>query len=77
MNPLRQIPDVSIQIKNQSRTNQENARKESVGEEEHNDKALAVYYDKEFRKWHYKLVFIIGFVLAILCAVLIGMSKFL
>lgn len=68
---------VPIQMQGQRRSNQKNNRNDRVSMNEGNDddKVLALYYDNEFRKWHYKLVLIIAFIIAGLFAVLIGLSK--
>jgi hypothetical protein len=41
------------------------------------DKMLSAYYDKEFRKWHYKLALIILFCLATIYALVINVSGLL
>jgi hypothetical protein len=70
---LRQFPE-SIEMK---RIDQKKHLK-GVSAKEPNDidKALAVYYDNEFRKWHYKLVLIIGFIITSLFVAFVGVLKF-
>jgi hypothetical protein len=47
----------------------------SAKEPNDSDKVLAVYYDNEFRKWHYKLALIIGFIITSLFVALVGILK--
>jgi hypothetical protein len=40
-----------------------------------NENSLEVYYNNEFRKWHIKLVLIIGFIIACLFTALVGIAE--
>jgi hypothetical protein len=76
MTLLQQFPDVSAQMR---RLNQKNTQKKIGSQKEYydndNDKALDLYYDNEFRKWHNKLALIIVFIISCLLAALVGISR--
>jgi hypothetical protein len=78
MTLLQQFPDVSMQMR---RLNQKNTQKKTGSQKEHNDnendngKEFTLYYDNEFRKWHYKLALIIVFIITCLLVALVGISR--
>jgi hypothetical protein len=75
MNSVQQFPDIS----NKRRWILNNQRKEKLQAEqgEKRDKQLTVFYDNEFRKWHYKLTLIIVFILTCLFFVVYSLSALL
>ena len=76
MTLIQQFPDVSMQMR---RLNQKKTQKKTGPQKEHydndNGKALDLYYDNEFRKWHNKLALIIVFIITCLLAAVVGISR--
>ena len=74
MTLIQQFPDVSMQMR---QLNQKNRLKKIGSQKGHfdNGKALGLYYDNEFRKWHIKLALIIAFIIACLLAAVVGISR--
>jgi hypothetical protein len=76
MTLIQQFPDVSMQMR---RLNQKKTQKKTGPKKEHydndNGKALDLYYDNEFRKWHNKLALIIVVIITCLLAAVVGISR--
>ena len=79
MDLIQQFPDISMEIRNKLRLSQKVRPGQKLIAQPllQTDKMLAAYYDKEFRKWHYKLAFIILFCVAGLYALVINLSVLL
>ncbi len=75
MNLIQQFPDVSMQMRIQSRSNQKKLRKEKQASQVNaSDNTLTMFYENEFRKWHYKLLLIIVFVITSLYCTVFALS---
>jgi hypothetical protein len=71
MNLLQQFPDTTSKSK---RTFNNRRREKARAERGYDSKRLELFYDNEFRKWHYKLVLIILFILICLFVVVYTIS---
>jgi hypothetical protein len=74
VNLIKQFPDVSMHVRRQVQfLNQKQIQKEKLPKQLI-ENGLTQFYDKEFRKWHYKLLFIIVFAIACLYGAVILFS---
>ena len=66
MNLIEQFPDISMAMRAKIKTQQKNYNIATANAEIpfNMDKAMASFYNKEFRRWHFKLFFIVGSILA-------------
>jgi hypothetical protein len=76
MNLIQQFPDVSMQMRDKLRLKKTRKGNSGFQSRDHNDNAadLTVFYDNEFRKWHYKLGLIIVLAITGLYAVTFTIS---
>lgn len=76
MNLIKQFPDVSAQIRNRTKWNQKsrNEKQMSIENLQDNDPDLVVFYDHEFKKWHYKVTLIIAIGIACIFSLILTAS---
>jgi hypothetical protein len=76
MNLNKQFPDVSLQMRNQVKWAKKSHQQQrmSMGHLQDNDPELALFYDNEFKRWHYKLTLIIALGIAVLYGVIFTAS---
>jgi hypothetical protein len=75
MNLIHQFPDVSLQMRNRVKWNKK-GRQEKRMPTRHlkDDPELVLFYDNEFKKWHYMLILIIALGIACLYSVVLAAS---
>lgn len=77
MNLIEQFPDVSLQMRARVKRNRAvNSISNATVQPYDIDKALAKYYQGEFRKWHFKLALIVGGILVILFSLILNAPGF-
>lgn len=76
MNLVQQFPDVSLQMRNRVKRNQEShhEKRMSMRDLKPNDPELVRFYDHEFKKWHHTLTLIIAVGIACLYGVILAAS---
>jgi hypothetical protein len=76
MNLIQHFPDVSPQIRNRVKWNKirRHGTRMSMSHLKDNDPELALVYNKEFKKWDYKLTLIVALGIASLYAVVFTAS---
>ncbi len=69
MTLANQFPDISINMQVESKLREKRA---NLAVSDETSPALARYYEKEFRKWHTKLFFIIAGVLTVVYFIILN-----
>jgi hypothetical protein len=75
MNITEQFPDISMAMRNKSNMHRKGFQRQVLTVKPISvDEKLAVYYDREFRRWHYKLIGIIVGCMVVVYAVILNLS---
>jgi hypothetical protein len=75
MTLIQQFPDVTMKARLLHRKNAKQNVSTKEHDDESNNRASELYYESEFRKWHYKLALIIVTIITCMLAALIGLAK--
>jgi hypothetical protein len=67
MNLIKQFPDITEKMRSKIKVTQKNYKTAYAAQVIYvEDEAVVKFYEGEFRRWHFKLFFIVGSILAIL-----------
>jgi hypothetical protein len=67
MNLIKQFPDITEKMRLKIKTTQKSYKAANAAQPIYlEDEAVVKFYEGEFKRWHFKLFFIVGAILAIL-----------
>ena len=76
MNLIHQFPDVSMKMRDKFKLRKKAYLWKDVNTQLTYDKGMTRFYDNEFRKWHFKLIFIIVLGIASLYFIILNAPGF-